>query len=203
MANRSKFNIPCDETARELKKQKKAHAVAFGIESLDQIPEFQGGIMFPTVVDVYGPSGSGKTEILLHLCVHSTCPRFHEGIHVGGNEGSILFFCMGQTPGECMPRLITLFDLCARKAWAAAQQALSPYSPPSDPTESWIESLVLGSLSRVHFVSCSGTLQFLASAHCAETLIKSEPDMSAIIIDCLSAFQVLLKFDVSCQKHNP
>ena len=108
MAARSKFNIPCDETARELKKQRKAHTVAFGIESLDQIPEFQGGIMFPAVVDIYGPSGSGKTEILLHLCVHSTCPRYHEGVHVGGNEGSILFFCLGQTPGECMPRLITL-----------------------------------------------------------------------------------------------
>ncbi len=47
MANRSKFNIPCDETARELKKQleKKAHNISFGIESLDQIPEFQVGIM--------------------------------------------------------------------------------------------------------------------------------------------------------------
>ncbi len=103
---------------------------------------------------------------------------------------------MGQTPGECMPRLITLFDLCALKAWAA-QHTLSPYSPQSDPTESWIESSVLGSLSRVHFVSCSGTLQFLASAHCAKTLIKSEQDMSAIIIDCLSAFQVLSNFHVA------
>ncbi len=100
-----------------------------------------------------------------------------------------------------MPRLITLFDLCARKAWATAQHAQSTYSPQPQPTESWIESLVLGSLSRVHFVSCSGTLQFLASAHCAETLIKSEPDVSAIIIDCLSAFQVPSNFESSLGLH--
>ena len=101
-----------------------------------------------------------------------------------------------------MPRLITLFDLRARKAWATAQQALSPYSPPLQPTESWIESLVLSSLSGVHFVPCCGTLQFLASAHCAETLIKSEPNMSGIIIDCLSAFQVRSDFEPS-QGHRP
>jgi RecA/RadA recombinase len=176
-------SIPCDETAKELKRRKRAHALKFGVDSLDQITEFQCGLFFPLVCDIVGPCGSGKTEILLHLCVNSTSPRSHEGIYIGGNEASVLFICMGQAPGELLPRLITLFDLFARKSWESAANSRSP-------PESWIESLVLDSMSRVHFVHCSSSLQVLAAAHCAETLIKTEAAMSAILVDSLSAFQV-------------
>ena len=189
--------IPCDETAKELKRRKRAHPLKFGIDALDQIIEFQCGLFFPLVCDIAGPTLSGKTEILLHLCVNSTCPRIHQGIHIGGNDASVLFVSMGQAPGEFLPRLITLYDMTARKAWESAQPV---FNPSDSPPASWIESLVLESLSRVHFVHCSSSLQVLASAHCAETLINSEAAMSAILIDSLSAFQV---FYIISKKFNP
>ena len=181
--------IPSDETARDLKRRKRAHALKFGIEALDRIPEFQFGLCYPQVCDIHGPSGSGKTEILLHLCLN-TCPRYYDEVYIGGNGVSILFICMGQSPGECLPRLMTLYDLHARKAWDLARRQQNPTSAPDSPTEQWIESLVLDSMSRVHFVHCSNSLQVLASAHCAETLIKTQSALSAIVVDCLSAFQV-------------
>ena len=181
--------IPSDETARDLKRRKRAHALKFGIEALDRIPEFQFGLCYPQVCDIHGPSGSGKTEILLHLCLN-TCPRYFDEVYIGGNGSSILFICMGQSPGECLPRLMTLYDLHARKAWDLARRQQNPASAPDSPTEQWIESLVLDSMSRVHFVHCSNSLQVLASEHCAETLIKTESALSAIVVDCLSAFQV-------------
>jgi hypothetical protein len=181
-----------DETARDLKRKKRRLTLKTGIESIDCLHEFQEGLTFPTVLDIVGPTGSGKTEILLNLCVHSTCPSHHSNNFLEGSQGSIMYICMGQAASECLPRLITLFDLRARRSWGntrAEKNQIPDLRQP--PPESWIESFVLDCLSRVHFVHCSNSLELLASAHCAETLITSEPSISGILIDNLSSYQAL------------
>lgn len=181
----------CDETAATALRRVGGRPLRTGIHELDRL--LGAGLSYPSMLEVTGASASGKTEIMLNMCGECTLPDSHLGVYVGGNEASVLYMCLGSVPTHNITRLVTLYDMQARKVLLDTGRDMG------EDLEEWIASFVMGCLSRVHFVVCENSLELFAAVLSTGRLQQSSPGLKAVVIDSISAFQWFDKTERECK----
>ena len=99
-------------------------------------------------------------QYALQMCGECTLPDIFEGVHVGGNEASVLYLCLGSAPTDNITRLVTIYDSHARRALASAGRKQDSEGEDED----WVAAFVRDCLARVHFLECATSLELMAAA---------------------------------------
>ena len=101
-------------------------------------------------------------QYALQMCGECTLPGMFEGVHVGGNEASVLYLCLGSAATDNITRLVTIYDSHARRALASAGRKQDSEGEGED--EDWVAAFVRDCLARVHFLECATSLELMAAA---------------------------------------
>ncbi|CAK6981067.1 DNA repair protein XRCC2 [Scomber scombrus] len=122
-----------------------------------------------------GGPDHGKTELLYHLLCRCVLP-----VASGGLEVDVVFVDTDYSLD--MFRLVSILD---------SRLNASPAEGGSGPDEAVLRSC----LSRLLVVHCSSSSQLLLTLHFLETTVSSRPGMALLLIDSISAFYWLDRYE--------
>ncbi|WAR00157.1 XRCC2-like protein, partial [Mya arenaria] len=144
---------------------------------------FGNGPQCRDAIEIYGEEGTGKTEFMVHLIVRCILPETWNNITLGGHGGGVVFIDTDHK--FSILRLAGLMERHVTKA-AANNQGNSTDDVPVDSEA--IENLITQCLEKLYVVKCTSSTQLVFTIHNLESLICSDPDISVIMIDSISAF---------------
>ena len=136
------------------------------------------------MIELFGGEGTGKSETCLHLIVRSILTSEWRDIKLGGCDAGVILVDNDYT--FSILRLATLME---RYILIKAKQCSKIVS--SEDVDKFISSC----LKKLHILQCSSSTQFVTTLHRLETLILNEPGISAIVIDSLSTFYWLDRYN--------
>jgi len=149
------------------------------------------------ILEITGRSGTCKTTMLYHVALHSALPREFNGVHVGGQDRSVLFVDLDNSFN--LPRFREILDHLAYSALKkhATEQQLGSLLQ-DDCASAFIDELFSLTLSRLMLVPCATPKQLfkvLKETHGVEQatiqaakLNKRTVPLRLLIVDNISAF---------------
>ncbi|XP_034021218.1 DNA repair protein XRCC2 [Thalassophryne amazonica] len=136
-----------------------------------------GGPDYGEVVELFGAEGTGKTELLYHLLCRCVLPTA-----AGGLEVDVVFVDTDYSLD--MLRVVSILDHRLNAALLTSSSS------------GVVEEAVLRScLSRLLVVHCSSSAELLLTLHFLETSFSSRPSLAVLLIDSISAFYWLDRFE--------
>ena len=179
------------------------------------IPE---GIQPGNVVEFSGQEGSGKTEMLLHLIANCILPKSWKDLKLNGKSVGVVY--VDTDYHFQLLRLVTIMEHRILNAIKDVQTGsfLENYRsnhldniPVSDSTHypekySDYEDFIKSCLGRLFIAHCNSSIKLLATVLSLESLLATKPEVGVFMIDSLSAFYWLDRFNggenSSHQEHN-
>ncbi|XP_077100354.1 DNA repair protein XRCC2 [Siphateles boraxobius] len=140
------------------------------------------------VVEFHGAEGTGKTETLYHLIIRCITPVQNGGLEVG-----VVF-------------IDTDYHFDMLRLVSALEGRLAEDLKESEGSENEPEERVRSCLRRLSVVHCNSSLQLLLTLHYLENTFSSQPSVSLLVIDSISAFYWVDRFSggesTVCQEAN-
>ena len=147
------------------------------------------------MIELFGGEGTGKSETCLHLITRCILPSSWRDIKLGGCDAGVIV--IDNDYSFSILRLATLMERFILHQAKECSKVIS-----SDDIEKFISSC----FRKLHVSQCSNSTEFVLTLHRLETLICNEPGISAIVIDSLSAFYWIDRYNggdsVSAQEAN-
>jgi len=158
------------------------------------------------IVEVYGAEGVCKSLLCLHLAAEACLPSRYKELDIGGLAAKVILidtdfkFSVLNFAVIVETQLLSLLEKCYSKINPEVGEAndndrnKETDAVKSDKnsnvalTPSEVEVLLQESLSRVEVLRVTSSDQLLMTLHTLSNTALSEPDLSLIIIDSLSAF---------------
>ncbi|XP_048030643.1 DNA repair protein XRCC2 [Megalobrama amblycephala] len=140
------------------------------------------------VVEFHGMEGTGKTETLYHMIICCIMPMQNGGLEVG-----VVF-------------IDTDYHFDMLRLVSALEGRLAEDLKEGDCSENEPEERVRSCLRRLSVVHCNSSVQLLLTLHYLENTFSSQPSLGLLVIDSISAFYWVDRFNggesTVCQEAN-
>jgi DNA-repair protein XRCC2 len=145
-------------------------------------PIFRDGLHPKDVIELCGPEGTGKSEILLNAVASVILPKRWKSIPLNGKDASVIY--IDNDYKFSILRLVTLMEnRISTNLKTIDQQDLELSQLTND-----IEVLIKKCLSKLSIVRCASSSEFLVTLYSLEQTLLSNPNISVVMIDSISAF---------------
>ncbi|XP_022190168.1 DNA repair protein XRCC2 [Nilaparvata lugens] len=128
------------------------------------------------VVEISGDPASGKTHLLTSLIATCILPSNYEGFCIGGLQAGVIF--LNTDLHFQIFKLVTILDYRLKHCRNADGSCLNP---------SQIENIIKSSLENLHIYDCANTFVLRITIHSLQQTIASNPKISLIVLDSVSA----------------
>ncbi|KAL3871704.1 hypothetical protein ACJMK2_039687 [Sinanodonta woodiana] len=149
-------------------------------------PAFFGeGLKGKEVIELYGAEGTGKSETLLHFIVRCILPKSWKSVELSGCDAHVIFIDTDYK--FSILRLASLLERYILNAVGRARQNSDETDfqcPGSEETENFIKEC----LKKLYIIRCTSSTQLIITLHSLENIICNNPNISAVMIDSISAF---------------
>ncbi|XP_051970022.1 DNA repair protein XRCC2-like [Xyrauchen texanus] len=140
------------------------------------------------IVEFHGTEGTGKTETLYHLIARCIAP-----VQSGGLEVGVIF-------------IDTDYHFDMLRLVSVLEGRLTEDSKEGEGSENEPEERVRSCLRRLSVIHCNSSVQLLLTLHYLENTISSQPSLCLLVIDSISAFYWVDRFNggesTVCQEAN-
>lgn len=142
-------------------------------------PIFKDGLNPKDVVELCGLEGTGKSEILLNIVASVILPKTWKSIPLNGKDASVIF--IDNDYKFSILRLVALMEnRISVNLKTVDQQDLELTND--------IEVLIKKCLSKLSLIRCASSSEFLVTLYSLEQTLLSNPNISVVMIDSISAF---------------
>ena len=129
------------------------------------------------VIELYGGEGTGKSETCLHFITRCILPSTWNGVSLNGCDAGVIL--IDNDYSFSILRLVTLMERFILHKAEETSKVISSED---------VEKFIRACLRKLHVSQCSSSTEFVMTVHRLESLVCNEPGIAAIIIDSLSAF---------------
>lgn len=138
------------------------------------------------VIEIFGGEGTGKTEMLIHLIVQCILPESWRNIPLHGRQAGVIFIDTDLK--------FSILNLASRlEKYVLEKASVCLNRDKIEDVE--LELFIKDCLRRLHIVRCWDSSHLLLTLHNLENIICNEANISAIMIDSISAFYWIDKFN--------
>ncbi|KAK3592793.1 hypothetical protein CHS0354_009237 [Potamilus streckersoni] len=137
------------------------------------------------VIELCGAEGTAKSETMHHFIVRCILPKSWKSVELYGCDAHVIFIDTDYK--FSILRLASLLERYILNAIGKARQNSCETDlqyPGSEETENFIKEC----LKKLYIIRCTSSTQLIITLHSLESFICSNPNISVIMIDSISAF---------------
>lgn len=142
-------------------------------------PIFNDGPSPKDVIELFGTEGTGKSEILMNLVAGIILPKTWKSINLNGKDASVIFI-----DNDYKFSIIRLVTLMENRIHATLKNG---HQTEGNLTND-VEMLIQKCLSKLSLIRCTSSSELLVTLYSLEQTLLSNPNLSVIMIDSVSAF---------------